>query len=72
MTMQMKKKDKHTTISTIRLYRICRLKVADQVTRSMTQEEYIYYSECRQASFTYKKLKRFKEWCEMHKYIKTK
>jgi transcription initiation protein SPT3 len=46
---------------------ISRLKVADQITRTMTQEEYIYYSECRQASFTYKKLKRFREWCEMSK-----
>jgi transcription initiation protein SPT3 len=48
---------------------INRLRIADQVTRSMTQEEYIYYSECRQASFTYKKIKRFRDWCEMSKYF---
>jgi transcription initiation protein SPT3 len=46
---------------------INRLRIVDQVTRSMTQEEYIYYSDCRQASFTYKKIKRFREWCEMQK-----
>jgi transcription initiation protein SPT3 len=51
---------------------INRLRIADQVTRSMTQEEYIYYSECRQASFTYKKIKRFREWCEMSKFYDTK
>ncbi|KXS14701.1 hypothetical protein M427DRAFT_57362, partial [Gonapodya prolifera JEL478] len=41
---------------------LARLKKADEMTRSMTQEEYMYYSECRQASFTYKKLKRFHDW----------
>ena len=46
---------------------INRLRIVDQVTRSMTQDEYIYYSDCRQASFTYKKIKRFREWCEMQK-----
>lgn len=28
----------------------------------MTRDEYVHYSECRQASFTYKKAKRFREW----------
>ena len=28
----------------------------------MTKDEYLHYSECRQASFTYKKAKRFREW----------
>ncbi|KAJ3328622.1 Transcription initiation protein spt3 [Gonapodya sp. JEL0774] len=41
---------------------IARLKKADDMTKVMTQEEYMYYSECRQASFTYKKLKRFRDW----------
>ncbi|KAJ3331680.1 Transcription initiation protein spt3, partial [Kappamyces sp. JEL0680] len=41
--------------------------VRQVVTQNMTKEEYIHYSECRQASFTYKKLKRFREWCEMGK-----
>lgn len=31
----------------------------------MTRGEYICYSECRQASFTYKKLDRFRRWCEI-------
>ncbi|KAI8928927.1 transcription initiation factor IID, 18kD subunit-domain-containing protein [Entophlyctis helioformis] len=49
-----------------------RLRAADDVTRTMTKDEYIYYSECRQASFTYKKAKRFREWCEMQKHYDTK
>ena len=48
-------------------YQINRLRVADQLTQGMTKEEYMHYSDCRQASFTYKKLKRFREWCEMSK-----
>ena len=28
----------------------------------MSKEEYVNYSECRQASFTYRKAKRFREW----------
>ncbi len=39
-----------------------RLKLADRRTRGMTKDEYVHYSECRQASFTYKKAKRFREW----------
>ncbi|KAJ3108433.1 Transcription initiation protein spt3 [Phlyctochytrium planicorne] len=45
-------------------------KVADEVTKTMTKEEYMYYSDCRQASFTYKKAKRFKEWCNMATHYK--
>ncbi|KAH8917003.1 TFIID-18kDa-domain-containing protein [Atractiella rhizophila] len=41
-----------------------RLKEADELTRNMTKEEYQYYSDCRQASFTYKKSKRFKEFVQ--------
>ena len=41
---------------------IVRLKAADQRTKGMTRDEYVHYSECRQASFTYKKAKRFREW----------
>ena len=41
---------------------LLRLRQSDQRTKAMTREEYIHYSECRQASFTYKKSKRFKEW----------
>lgn len=32
-----------------------RLKEADDATRQMTREEYQHYSDCRQASFTYRK-----------------
>jgi len=39
-----------------------RLKMADEMTRSMTREEYMEYTECRQASFTYKKNKKFRQW----------
>ncbi|KND01216.1 transcriptional regulator SPT3 [Spizellomyces punctatus DAOM BR117] len=53
-------------------YQIARLKTADEVTRTMTKEEYMYYSECRQASFTYKKLARFRKWCEMGTYYENK
>lgn len=34
---------------------ILRLKEADEATREMTREEYAHYSDCRQASFTYRK-----------------
>lgn len=34
---------------------IQRLKEADDATRQMTREEYQHYSDCRQASFTYRK-----------------
>ena len=39
-----------------------RLLQADKRTKGMTKDEYVHYSECRQASFTYKKAKRFREW----------
>lgn len=39
-----------------------RLRYADLVTLSMSQAEYMEYSECRQASFTYKKGRKFREW----------
>jgi transcription initiation protein SPT3 len=39
-----------------------RLRDADQLTRTMTKAEYIEYTECRQASFTYKKAKKFRDW----------
>ncbi|PVU87795.1 hypothetical protein BB559_005878 [Furculomyces boomerangus] len=44
---------------------IKRLKAADEVTRQMTRDEYVHYSECRQASFTYRKNKKFKDWINM-------
>ncbi|KAJ3043030.1 Transcription initiation protein spt3 [Rhizophlyctis rosea] len=51
---------------------INRLRMADEHTRTMTKDEYIYYSECRQASFTYKKAKRFRGWCLMSTYYDNK
>lgn len=41
---------------------LLRLKNADERTRDMTRLEYVHYSECRQASFTFRKGKRFREW----------
>ncbi|RUP47890.1 hypothetical protein BC936DRAFT_145202 [Jimgerdemannia flammicorona] len=49
-----------------------RLRDADEITRAMTREEYVHYSECRQASFTYRKAKRFREWANMASYIDLK
>lgn len=37
----------------------------DAVTRNMSPDEYLEYSECRQASFTFKKLKKFREWLQI-------
>lgn len=42
-----------------------RLKVADDRTRNMTKEEYVHWSECRQASFTFRKAKKFREWAQI-------
>ncbi|CCF58512.1 hypothetical protein KAFR_0E03610 [Kazachstania africana CBS 2517] len=39
-----------------------RLKMADDRTKNMTKEEYVHWSDCRQASFTFRKSKRFKDW----------
>ncbi|MBW0487510.1 hypothetical protein O181_027225 [Austropuccinia psidii MF-1] len=46
-----------------------RLKEADEITRHMTREEYQHYSDCRQASFTYRKAKRFREFVGLSNYI---
>lgn len=42
-----------------------RLKMADERTRNMTKEEYVHWSECRQASFTFRKAKKFREWAQI-------
>ncbi|KAF2835165.1 TFIID-18kDa-domain-containing protein [Patellaria atrata CBS 101060] len=39
-----------------------RLRNADERTKNMTREEYVHWSDCRQASFTFRKGKRFREW----------
>lgn len=41
---------------------IQRLRNADERTKNMTREEYVHWSDCRQASFTFRKGKRFREW----------
>ena len=38
----------------------------------MTKDEYVHYSECRQASFTYRKSKRFRDWVGMSTLIDSK
>ncbi|KIY70378.1 TFIID-18kDa-domain-containing protein [Cylindrobasidium torrendii FP15055 ss-10] len=48
---------------------IQRLKEADDATRQMTREEYAHYSECRQASFTYRKVKRFREFLNLPPHL---
>ncbi|TFK72039.1 TFIID-18kDa-domain-containing protein [Pluteus cervinus] len=44
---------------------IQRLREADEATRQMTREEYQHYSDCRQASFTYRKAKRFRDFLNL-------
>ncbi|KAG1496041.1 hypothetical protein G6F47_006331 [Rhizopus delemar] len=51
---------------------IQQLKDADEVTRVMTKEEYVHYSECRQASFTYRKSKKFRDWVNMSSIVDIK
>lgn len=49
-----------------------RLKMADDRTRGMTKEEYVHWSDCRQASFTFRKSKRFKDWSGISQLIDSK
>lgn len=51
---------------------IQRLKEADDATRQMTREEYQHYSDCRQASFTYRRAKRFKEFLNLPAHLDLK
>jgi len=51
---------------------IQRLKEADDATRQMTREEYQHYSDCRQASFTYRKAKRFREFLNLPAHLDLK
>ncbi|KAK0545113.1 Transcription initiation protein spt3 [Tilletia horrida] len=48
---------------------LTRLKEADEATREMTREEYVHYSECRQASFTFRKAKKFREFINAPAYL---
>ncbi|CDZ97838.1 Histone acetyltransferase PCAF/SAGA, subunit SUPT3H/SPT3 [Phaffia rhodozyma] len=49
-----------------------RLRDADLVTKNMSREEYSHYSDCRQASFTYRKAKRFREFVNLSAYLDVK
>ncbi|KAF7332458.1 SAGA complex subunit spt3 [Mycena kentingensis (nom. inval.)] len=49
-----------------------RLKEADEATRVMTREEYQHYSDCRQASFTYRKAKRFRDFLNLPSHLDLK
>ncbi|KAF7302271.1 hypothetical protein MIND_00794200 [Mycena indigotica] len=51
---------------------VLRLKEADDATRQMTREEYQHYSDCRQASFTYRKAKRFREFLNLPTHLDLK
>ncbi|KIJ37441.1 hypothetical protein M422DRAFT_178076 [Sphaerobolus stellatus SS14] len=51
---------------------IQRLREADEATRAMTRDEYQHYSDCRQASFTYRKGKRFREFLNLPSYLDLK
>ncbi|WVQ76885.1 hypothetical protein IAR50_006559 [Cryptococcus sp. DSM 104548] len=46
-----------------------RLKEADEITKKMTKGEYAQYSECRQASFTYRRARRFREFINFSAYL---
>ncbi|KAF8592732.1 TFIID-18kDa-domain-containing protein [Ramaria rubella] len=51
---------------------IQRLREADEATRAMTRDEYQHYSDCRQASFTYRKGKRFREFLNLPTHLDLK
>ncbi len=46
-----------------------RLKNDDEQTSRMTPDEYMFYSECKTASFTHRKGKKFREWAEINKLV---
>ncbi|PRT55602.1 SAGA complex subunit spt3 [Wickerhamiella sorbophila] len=49
-----------------------RLRNADLRTQNMTKEEYVHWSESRQASFTFRKGKRFREWAGISHLTETR
>jgi transcription initiation protein SPT3 len=51
---------------------LARLASADERTKYMTKDEYVYFSDCRQASFTFRKGKRFREWAGFGTIIESK
>ncbi|EIW73119.1 hypothetical protein TREMEDRAFT_26842, partial [Tremella mesenterica DSM 1558] len=46
-----------------------RLRDADEITKRMTKDEYVHYSDCRQASFTYRKVRRFRDFVNFAAYL---
>ncbi|KAL7420191.1 Transcription initiation protein spt3 [Cryptotrichosporon argae] len=46
-----------------------RLRDADEITKKMTKDEYVHYSDCRQASFTYRKARRFRDFINFGAYL---
>ncbi|WVF66490.1 hypothetical protein IAT40_001230 [Kwoniella sp. CBS 6097] len=46
-----------------------RLRDADEITKKMTKDEYVHYSDCRQASFTYRKARRFRDFINFAAYL---
>lgn len=49
-----------------------RLKEADEATLKMTREEYEHYADCRTASFTFRKAKKFREFIASSNYLDVK
>lgn len=43
-------------------FQLNRLEQIDKLTASMSKEEYLHFTECRQSSFVYRKSKKFKEF----------
>ena len=64
---QVDDEEKAATIASLK-----RLKLADDRTKNMTKEEYVHWSECRQASFTFRKAKRFREWAQIAQLCDTR
>lgn len=51
---------------------LMRLKEADEATLKMTREEYEHYADCRTASFTFRKAKKFREFIASSNYLDVK
>lgn len=49
---------------------LMRLKRIDEITSKMSIQEYLEFTECRQASFTYRKHKKFKEFMGISEKLK--
>ncbi|ORY55312.1 transcription initiation factor IID, 18kD subunit-domain-containing protein [Leucosporidium creatinivorum] len=43
-----------------------RLREADNLTRTMTKEQYLHYADCAQASFVYRKSKKFRDFLNLN------